>query len=1284
MLNIYQNKKGKIGFRKMRSMIILFILTTFFSFRINAATFTVTNLNDAGAGSLRQAILDANSNAGADVINFSITGTISLTSGQISVTDALTITGPGMNLLTINQTTDNRVFITATGAITFVLQDLTLNFTGPGAVPYSGGGGAILTGGAGASTTLTNVTISNFRNQIGNGGAISASSSLNNHNLTITNCIFTNNKCGGAGGAVSYNSLGGTATITSCTFSGNQTGQVGVNAGGDGGAIATTGGGAGGTYLIEKNTFLNNQVQNVTGHAGAVINTNGTLTLQYNRFIGNTCLNVANPPLANVIGQAGGATTHVTIANNNWWGVNTGPITNDATALNTGAVMTLTKWLQLKTTASPNPICFLAAGPGNTSTVTTSFLSNSANEAITASNLFALVGASVTWGPTTLGSLSGQQGTIQASGTATALFTSNGTGGTATVNARMDNVPASENAPSRASIIVNATPAPTVSNPVTYCLNATASALTASGSTLLWYSTATGGTGSETAPTPMTTSAGTTSYFVSQTVNGCEGPRAQIDVVVNEIPSITTPTITQPSCVTPTGTIVVNATGTGTLEYSVDNGNTYQEAATFSGLAPGDYYITVRPKSSPLCVIAFANNPVTLNAVPSCLELSINDVEQNEGNSGTTTFTFTVSLSAPAPAGGVSFDIATQNGTTNPATQPSDYTSKSLTSQTIPAGSSTYTFTVAVNGDTEVEPNETFFVNVSNVTGASISDGQGLGTITNDDLASCSISSASFSNVSSCNNNGTPANSADDFYTVDLTVNFSTPPATGTLRIEPGNVNVLDVVEIAVGSLTGTSHTFTGVRLRTTGAAFSVEVEFSANNACVRTIAAPAVISCSAVICSISSASFSNVSSCNNNGTAADPADDFYTADLTVNFTNPPAAGTLRIEPGNVNVLDVVEIAVGSITGSSHTFTGVRLRTTGAAFSVEVEFSANNACVRTIAAPAVGSCAVICVLPAISAPTVTQPNCAVPTGTIVVNATGNGTLEYSINGGTSWSPIATFSKLPPGNYNISVRLQSNPACVDNYSSNPVILTEATGCVVVCPKSQGYWKNNTSAWPASALPMMLGTSRTYTKQQLLTILRTSPGSGTKSDASLILVHQLIAAKLNIATGATAPASVNSAITAADAAIGNSLIPMNIRTNTTLGKTMTSLAQTLESFNAGQLNTGCGTLLTTSTIPNGLSMKVVPENFELEQNYPNPFNTITTIRYVVPVESTVSIAVYNNQGQLMAKLADGRVNAGNHQVQFDASKLAAGIYLYRLQTVDVNGQIVIINKKMMLSK
>jgi predicted extracellular nuclease len=111
--------------------------------------------------------------------------------------------------------------------------------------------------------------------------------------------------------------------------------------------------------------------------------------------------------------------------------------------------------------------------------------------------------------------------------------------------------------------------------------------------------------------------------------------------------------------------------------------------------------------------------------------LTINDVSLNEGNAGTTSFTFTVSLSAPAGAGGVTFDIATADGT---ATQPSDYTQKTLTAQTIPAGSSTYSFTVLVNGDTTPETNETFFVNVTNVTNAIVTDGQGLGTIVNDDI----------------------------------------------------------------------------------------------------------------------------------------------------------------------------------------------------------------------------------------------------------------------------------------------------------------------------------------------------------------------------------------------------------------------------------------------------------------------------------------------------------------------------------------------------------------------
>lgn len=121
--------------------------------------------------------------------------------------------------------------------------------------------------------------------------------------------------------------------------------------------------------------------------------------------------------------------------------------------------------------------------------------------------------------------------------------------------------------------------------------------------------------------------------------------------------------------------------------------------------------------------------PVQAALLPN---LTINDVAQNEGNSGTVTFSFTVSLSAPAPVGGVTFDIATADGT---ATAPGDYTSRSLTGVTIPEGSTTYTFDVQVNGDTTYEPNETFFVNVTSISGATFTDVQGMGTIVNDDAA---------------------------------------------------------------------------------------------------------------------------------------------------------------------------------------------------------------------------------------------------------------------------------------------------------------------------------------------------------------------------------------------------------------------------------------------------------------------------------------------------------------------------------------------------------------------
>jgi gliding motility-associated-like protein len=92
------------------------------------------------------------------------------------------------------------------------------------------------------------------------------------------------------------------------------------------------------------------------------------------------------------------------------------------------------------------------------------------------------------------------------------------------------------------SLTINPIPvppqAPTVISPVLYCLNASATPLTANGSNLLWYTNATGGTGTFVAPTPSTSVVGNTSFYVSQSSPGCESTRSTIVVTVRPIPTV--------------------------------------------------------------------------------------------------------------------------------------------------------------------------------------------------------------------------------------------------------------------------------------------------------------------------------------------------------------------------------------------------------------------------------------------------------------------------------------------------------------------------------------------------------------------------------------------------------------------------------------------------------------------------------------------------------------------------------------------------------------------------
>ncbi|MBI1761889.1 MAG: hypothetical protein HYR56_10680 [Acidobacteria bacterium] len=146
-----------------------------------AAVFTVSNLNDSGAGSLRQALLDANANgAGADTINITVNGTINLAGVLPDIASNLMINGPGANLLTVRRNTggDYRIF--------------QIN--------------------SGVSVDLTGLTISNGSVPTGEGGGL-----RNSGVLTITNCAITGNLANGGGGI--YNQ--GALAVIRSTISGN-------------------------------------------------------------------------------------------------------------------------------------------------------------------------------------------------------------------------------------------------------------------------------------------------------------------------------------------------------------------------------------------------------------------------------------------------------------------------------------------------------------------------------------------------------------------------------------------------------------------------------------------------------------------------------------------------------------------------------------------------------------------------------------------------------------------------------------------------------------------------------------------------------------------------------------------------------------------------------------------------------------------------------------------------------------------------------------------------------
>src|SRR6266403_1262344 len=304
-----------------------------------ANTITVINTNDSGPGSLRQALVDAND---GDTINFAVTGTIALTSGELVIDKSITITGPGSDQLAVGLHIPQyhfRVFhVMASPTVT--IEGLRI---GPSLFFY----------GCGILNDQATLTINNCAVTGNNGQTLGAGIS-NGGTLTINNSRITGNGLDYQGTGVGISSSG-TLIINNSVISDNHSAKGQTNGGGiassgmleitnstiDGNSVGGPGGGISnaGVAIITSSTISGNSSgggypgpQTGPGFGGGILN-GGTLTISNSTVSGNSALTINQAPgCGGGIGNSGSLQiANSTISGNS--GANGGAICNHAVPL---------------------------------------------------------------------------------------------------------------------------------------------------------------------------------------------------------------------------------------------------------------------------------------------------------------------------------------------------------------------------------------------------------------------------------------------------------------------------------------------------------------------------------------------------------------------------------------------------------------------------------------------------------------------------------------------------------------------------------------------------------------------------------------------------------------------------------------------------------------------------------------------------------------------------------------------------------------------------------------
>jgi len=395
---------------------------------IPAGTYQLTIPGGAGEG------FSGNNSIG----DLDITGNNTIITGAGSATTIIQQTQPNDRVIEVNP------FLAAN--FDFAISDVTI--TG-GKETTAVGGGGLIAGSINNNTSITNCVISGNSatgvGTFGGGGALVTGGSL-----TVTGTTFSSNSTSTSGGGLGYTAgdplnrrpSNGTLSVSGSTFSGNTANSL---AAGGGAADLFDFNGSIGAYNINSSTFSSNNAPqgsggaiivesgpltlttsslsgNTAGVAGGAISSNGSASVTFSRLVGNS---VGNPLNGLTLFANAGSFT----ADDNWWGSNAGPSTNDFR--NPGGSLFPATYLQLRISASPDELCSGAA-----STLTADIKQRNIGSPLT-TELNGLPEFMAVFHNATLGTISAATNFVN--GIATATFTAGGTSGTGGADVTADN-----------------------------------------------------------------------------------------------------------------------------------------------------------------------------------------------------------------------------------------------------------------------------------------------------------------------------------------------------------------------------------------------------------------------------------------------------------------------------------------------------------------------------------------------------------------------------------------------------------------------------------------------------------------------------------------------------------------------------------------------------------------------------------------------------------------------------------------------------------------------------